>query len=132
MAEAAQHDARPDLAEALRAAAVAGLIAFGLLLPLIGFNTVQNIRNDLVLETRWSLLAALIGVIAGSRFLHVFLIAPALAQYARRPPSPLVGRLRTVLGRFGIPAVIAFVLFYPLLAILLVGFGGSAKWIDNF
>src|SRR5207302_749416 len=43
---------------ALRQAAITGLIAFGLLLPLIGFNTVQNIRNELILETRWPLLAA--------------------------------------------------------------------------
>jgi hypothetical protein len=37
---------------ALREAALAGLIAFGVLLPLIGFDTVPNIRNELVVETR--------------------------------------------------------------------------------
>jgi len=45
---------------ATREAAITGLIAFGVLLPLIGFNTVQNIRNELVLETRWGLLASLV------------------------------------------------------------------------
>ena len=54
---------------ALRQAAITGLIAFGLLLPLIGFNTVQNIRNELILETRWPLLAAMVAIIAGGRFL---------------------------------------------------------------
>ena len=54
MAAEAQHSASaPAVARALREAAFAGLIAFGLFLPLIGFVTVQNIRNELVLETRW-------------------------------------------------------------------------------
>jgi branched-chain amino acid transport system permease protein len=132
MAQEAQHSAGPDLAGALRAAALAGLIAFGLFLPLIGFNTVQNIRNDLVLETRWPLLAALVAVVAAGRFLQMLVIAPALARYARRPPSKSAARLRTFLGRVGTPAVIAFVIIYPVAAILIVGFGGAAKWIDNF
>jgi branched-chain amino acid transport system permease protein len=132
MAAQAQRDAGPDFVSALRAAALAGLIAFGLLLPLIGFNTVQNIRNDLVLETRWPLLGILIALIAAGRFLQVLVIAPALARYARRPSSARIARLRALLGRFGIPAVIAFVIVYPLAAILIVGVGGSAKWIDNF
>src|SRR5437016_10253243 len=92
----AQQTARPDPVRALREAALAGLIAFGLFLPLIGFNTVQNIRNELILETRWPLLAILAAVIAGGRLLHALVIAPALTRYARRPPSTALARLRTV------------------------------------
>jgi hypothetical protein len=40
---------RLDLIRACRDAAIAGLIACGLFLPLIGFNTVQNIHNELIL-----------------------------------------------------------------------------------
>jgi branched-chain amino acid transport system permease protein len=120
------------LARALREAALTGLIAFGLFLPLIGFITVQNIRNELVLETRWRLLAILVALVAAGRLLQALVIAPALARYARRPPSALIARLRKAFGRFGIPAVIAFVIVYPVAAILILGFGGSAKWIDNF
>ena len=70
MADEAQESASQiDVVRALRDAAWAGLIAFGLLLPLIGFNTVQNIRNELVLETRWPLLIALVAVIAIGRLL---------------------------------------------------------------
>ena len=70
MADEAQGSASQiDVVRALRDAAWAGLIAFGLLLPLIGFNTVQNIRNELVLETRWPLLIALVAVIAIGRLL---------------------------------------------------------------
>src|SRR2546426_12798458 len=76
---------RLDVVRALREAGWTGLIAFGLLLPLIGFNTVQNIHNELVLETRWPLLATLIGIIAGLRFVHSLLIAPWIERSAMRP-----------------------------------------------
>jgi len=68
--EASRPASRVDLVRALRAAAITALIAFGMFLPLIGFNTVQNIHNELVLETRLPLLAALVGIIAIGRFIH--------------------------------------------------------------
>src|SRR5215468_12299868 len=77
--------AHVDIVRILRDTAITALIAFGLLLPLIGFNTVQNIHNELVLETRWPLLAVLVAIIAAGRFLHAIFIAPALARRALRP-----------------------------------------------
>ena len=72
MADAAPHSAsRADVPRALREAAIAGLIALALFTPLVGFNTVQNIRNELVLETRWPLLATLVLIIAAGPFLAV-------------------------------------------------------------
>src|SRR5256714_93200 len=130
--EASSPASRVDIAGALRQAAITGVIAFALLLPLIGFVTVQNIRNELVLETRWPLLVALVALVAGGRLLHALVIGPALARSRRRPPSALIARLRAFLGRFGIPAAIVFVIAYPVAAILITGVGGSAKWIDNF
>ena len=59
MAGAAQ-DRRVDIARALRDAGVTALLAFGLFLPLIGFQTVTNVRNDLILTTRWPLLFAIV------------------------------------------------------------------------
>jgi branched-chain amino acid transport system permease protein len=133
MADEAQHSAsHPDLARAFREAAVAGLIALGLFLPLIGFNTVQNIRNELVIQTRWPLLVTLVALVAAGRVLHALVIGPALARSARRPPSLPIARMRALLGRFGVPAAIVFVIAYPVAVILIAGFGGSAKWIDNF
>src|SRR5258708_12398214 len=83
--EASPPASRVDLARALRQTAITALIAFGLLLPLIGFNTVQNIRNELVLETRWPLLAALVAIISAGRFLHPPSLPPPLARRALRP-----------------------------------------------
>src|SRR5712691_6778498 len=92
--------ASPDVVRALRAAALTGLIAFGLFLPLIGFITVQNIRNELVLETRWPLLLTLAALIAAGRFVHALFIVPALARHVRPAPSGHMSRLRTWLARF--------------------------------
>ena len=52
----------PDFARALRDAAFTALIAFGLFLPLIAFGAVHDIRNELVLETRWPLFAAFVAI----------------------------------------------------------------------
>jgi branched-chain amino acid transport system permease protein len=115
---------------ALRQATITGLIAFGLLLPLIGFNTVQNIRNELVLETRWPLLAALVAIIAAGRFLHALLIAPWLARRARRPRPEHAPRAR--LTRWLVPFTLGFAIVYPPLALSITGVQGAVKWIDNF
>src|SRR3989442_8322941 len=115
---------------ALRQAAITGLIAFGLLLPLIGFNTVQNIRNELILETRWPLLAAMVAIIAGGRFLHALLIAPWLARRALRPRPEHAPRAR--LARWLVPFALGFAIVYPPLALSITGVQGAVKWIDNF
>ena len=53
---------RPDFLRALRAAAFTALIAFGLFLPLIAFKAIHDIRNELVLETRWPLFASFVAI----------------------------------------------------------------------
>ncbi len=132
MAQEPPRFARVDFGRALRQSATTGLITFGLFLPLIGFNTVQNIHNELVLETRWPLLAASVAAVAGVRFLHALLIAPWLERRAMRPkpPKPAAGRGR--LARVLIPFTLGFAVVYPALALSLAGFQGAVKWIDNF
>src|SRR5262245_64532620 len=85
----------PDVVRVLRETGLTALIALGLFLPLIGFNTVQNIRNELVLETRWPLLFAIVAIIAGLRFLPIVVIAPLIADQKRRPLAGF---------RFAVPA----------------------------
>jgi branched-chain amino acid transport system permease protein len=132
--EASPVASRIDVLRALRAAALTGLITFGMLLPLIGFKTVQNIHNELILETRWPLLGAIVAVIAAVHFLYSLLIAPALARRAMRPPRqhPVRAAIRARMTPALPPLLLGFVIVYPALALALVGFQGSAKWIDNF
>ena len=132
--EASPPASRVDIVRALRQTAITALITFGLLLPLIGFNTVQNIRNEIVLETRWPLLAAMVAIIAAGRFLHAILIAPWLARRARRPRREDGERAapRARLARWLVPFTLGFAVLYPAIALSLSGTQGAVKWIDNF
>ena len=122
---------------ALRDAGFTGLIAFGVLLPLIGFLTGVDGSNQLVLTTRWPLLFAVVAIIAACRFLYCFALMPWLARRAQRPvpaatPTNSLLKLRGILAKWFIPSAIGFFVAYPLIIYFTVGTGGGQKWIDNF
>jgi branched-chain amino acid transport system permease protein len=126
------------LVRAIKDAAFWALVAFGLLLPLIGFRTVQDIRNELTLETRWPLLFALVAAVAAARLFQNLVIAPWLERrrLAARAPAATPER-RAWLGGAWLagalaPFAIGFALVYPAVAVSLAGAGGAVKWIDNF
>jgi branched-chain amino acid transport system permease protein len=123
---------RLDLARACRDAAVAALIACGLFLPLIGFNTVQNIHNELILETRWPLLAILVAIVAGARFVHSLLIAPWLERSAIRSRPDGERTWMRHATSWMTPFTLGLAIIYPALALWLAGLQGAVKWIDNF
>jgi len=129
-AETSGREVATDLARAVKDAALAALVAFGLFLPLVGFKTVANMRNEIELETRWPLLFALVAIVAVARFLRALMLA-------RREERPRVPRERTAafsraFSRSFTPLALAFVVLYPVLALAIVGFGGAVKWVDNF
>ena len=131
--------ARIDVGRAMRDAGLTALLAFLMLLPLIGFKTVQNIHNELALETRWPLLAAFVALAAAGRLLYSLLIEPwrqgrALRARAvgERAASARAVRIRAAFARWVGPFALGFVLVYPAIALVLAGFGGAVKWIDNF
>src|ERR1039457_2618102 len=85
-------DKRVDMARALRDAGLTALLAFGLFLPLIGFQTVTDFGNNLVLTTRWPLLFAIVAVVGAGRLAYSLVVEPWLKQRTLRPvaaaPSP--------------------------------------------
>ena len=85
--------ARADVAGALKSAAVAALLAFGLFLPLIGFKTEQSISNELVLEMRWPLLLTFVAIVAAAHLFGSLVVTPWRARRALHPVTPGV-RLR--------------------------------------
>jgi branched-chain amino acid transport system permease protein len=123
---------RVDVVGALRDAGFTGLIAFGLLLPLIGFQTITNIRDELILTTRWPLLFALVAITAVGRFTYSFAFAPWLARRALRRVQTTPSAWRGYVSKWFVPFGIGFVIAYPMIIIIMVGFGGALKWIDNF
>ena len=116
--EASNTASRPDLVRALRTAAFTGLIAFGLFLPLIAFKAVHDIRNELVLETRWPLFAAFVASAFVSRLIWELLprerLKQELAVFFR---SSL--RLATAAGACALATII-------LRIVAKVGFGAEA------
>jgi branched-chain amino acid transport system permease protein len=117
---------------ALRDAAITGLISFGVFLPLVGFQTITDIRNVLILTTRWPLLFGLVGSIAAIRFIYLITLAPRLERGGLQPPQRTVAVLGNLVRNWFIPFAVAFVTVYPALVVLAVGFGGAVRWIDNF
>ncbi len=130
---------RPNIARerspfvvALHDAGITALIAFGVLLPLIGFQTVQNINEVLVLRTRWPLLFSLVAIIGASRFVYAVSVAPWLARRAARPVAAAPPGWRSLVGRWFVPFAIGFVIAYPAIVLFSAGFRGALKWVDNF
>jgi branched-chain amino acid transport system permease protein len=123
--------ARPDVAAAAKDAACTAAISFFLFLPLIGFLTVTDIRNVLVLQTRWPLLFSIVAVVTASRLGYSLVVVPWRARRAarRRPAEP--SALRSTIARFVAPFAVGFVVVYPAL-VMWLGPQAAVKWIDNF
>ena len=125
---------RPDLARALKDAAVTALVSFCLFLPLIGFKTVQNMRNELELETRFPLLLTIVALIAGAKLLGSLVIEPWRERRARQPAAEKasVTAFKTAIADWFTPFAMGFVIVYPILIMVFVGPSGALKWVDNF
>ncbi|MBS0533488.1 MAG: high-affinity branched-chain amino acid ABC transporter permease LivM [Proteobacteria bacterium] len=124
-----------DVVHAVKEACLAAAITFGVLLPLIGFETVSNIDNKLVLHTRWGLLFSIVAIVGVGRLLMALVIAPRLAQRRVRPVTPAATAAATwlsVIGRWFGPFAVGFAIVYPILVVSLGGFSSALKWVDNF
>lgn len=126
---------RPDsvFGRAIREGILAGLLALGLFVLIIGFKTDQNINNELILVQRWGLLFTMVAIAAVGRFLFKAFAEPWLdARKLAKSSRPKVVGERSFLRRHIPQLGIAFLLIYPALAVWLVGTQGSLKWVDNF
>lgn len=120
-------------ARALREAVFAGLITLGLFFLFVGLETDQNIRNELVLNQRWGLLATLVVIAMVGRFLIVAYAQPWVAQRkAAKAAAPEVVKEEGFFGRNFAKIAIVALLFYPPVIVALFGVQGSLKWVDNF
>jgi branched-chain amino acid transport system permease protein len=129
---AAAKGERVDLFAAVGDAARTGVIAFLLFLPLVGFLTVSNIRNELILTTRWPLLFWWVAVITCGRLFYSLTVSPWLARRTVRPVAAAPPAWRMLLGRWFVPFAIGFVVVYPVIVIVTAGYSHALKWIDNF
>jgi branched-chain amino acid transport system permease protein len=124
-----------DVGRAFKDALLAGVVALGLFGPLIGLVTVQNMSNQLVLETRWGLLAVIVAIVVMGRFLLTTVVWPRLAANKLRPAAVhSAGRVAfmKVASEWAGPLLLGFVIVYPMLMLSIHGSSGATKWIDNF
>src|SRR5512135_3535204 len=115
---------RLDMARALRDAGFTALLAFGLFLPLIGFQTITDVHNSLILTTRWPLLFTIVAIVGVGRLAYSLAVEPWFRQRTvRRVSAPPAG-WRAAVGKWFVPFTIGFVIVYPALVIAINGFGG--------
>ena len=117
---------RPDVVVALRDASKTGVIAFFLFLPLIGFLTLTDMNNALVLTTRWPLLFSWVAAIFLGRFFISLVFVPWMARRAMHP-SAGPASWRVFIGRWFIPFAIGFAIAYPVIVIFAGGYGSALK-----
>jgi branched-chain amino acid transport system permease protein len=127
-----QNGPKTDVAHALKEAGVAGLIAFGMFLPLIGFHAVQDMHNDLVLETRWPRLAVFVILAMAARLFGSLVFTPWRARRAAAAQKAAAPQKTSALRTIALPLAAGFVVVYPLIVVWVTGLGGAVKWVDNF
>lgn len=119
-----------DWTEILRQSALAAAIAFGLFALMVGLKTDQTLNNQMVLVPRPVLLSVLIGLVFVGRFLIGYWQATRGEAKAKKKAAR--GDLALKIEKYGLPAVVGFLVAYPLLVLGTAGPQGAIKWIDNF
>jgi branched-chain amino acid transport system permease protein len=121
------------MADAVRDAFYAGVVAFGMFVLLVGFKIDQNMQNNFVLSQRWPLLITAVLLCAAVRFCLTAFIMPAYQQNKASKKAAAVGDappswLRANRNKL----VVAFLLLYPPVVLMWLGPNGALKWVDNF
>ncbi len=120
------------MGKAIREGFFAGLVALGLFILFVGLETTQNIHNELIVVTRWGLLAIFVAVCAVSRFLMTAFIRPWLNERkAIRDAAPAQAHIGFVRRNFSMIGIV-FLVLYPPVVVSIFGFQGSLLFIDNF
>jgi branched-chain amino acid transport system permease protein len=122
----------PPLVHAVRETILAGIVALGMFGPFIGINTLTNIDNKLVFETRWGWLAVAVVLVMAGRFLIAFFVQPYLQARRDHPAAARPARARSFGRTRAVPVLLVLLFLYPPIVLGLTGIQGSIKWVDNF
>ncbi|QIB35523.1 high-affinity branched-chain amino acid ABC transporter permease LivM [Ancylobacter pratisalsi] len=127
-ASAPSSDSVSLLAHALKDAFITGLIAVGLLGPLIGFETVI-IDGALGLHYRPFILAVMVGIIfVGRLLLNLTVWSPHRQPKVRSGPS-IMDRAGTFIGPGVKPALLAFAVCFPFISIYATGGLSQSRYL---
>ena len=126
-------------ANPLRDALFTGVIAFGLFVLLVGLETGQNIRNELILIPHWGLLAIFVAAAMVLRYLTDTVARPYFAaRKAEKAAKPVDVNASQSYARKNFSKIAIALLFaYPVIILAVThltgsGINGSLKWVDNF
>ncbi|WP_018430071.1 high-affinity branched-chain amino acid ABC transporter permease LivM [Hoeflea sp. 108] len=133
IAQASHEETASPIQRGLREALYAGAISFGLFFLFIGLRTDQNIRNELILVPRWRLLIIVVALVMIGRFVMTAFIQPAIdRRKAERARAAPIAEEEGFVRKNFTKIAIGVLFIYPVLMVLLFGFQGSLKWVDNF
>ncbi|MGL4489240.1 MAG: high-affinity branched-chain amino acid ABC transporter permease LivM [Rhizobiaceae bacterium] len=122
-----------NLEKSVGEALFTGVIACGLFVLLIGFESAQNIRNELILNTRWPLFWVIVAIAVVGRFIMSYYIRPNVAANKLNKPATKADAGETTWFKENFNKIaIVCLLLYPPVVLWLVGVTGSLKWVDNF
>ncbi len=132
---ALQSSSRSDsvFGKAIREGIMAGLLALGLFVLIVGFKTDQNINNQLIISTRWPQLFTIVAIAAAGRFLFKAFLEPWLdKRKMAKAAQPVKAESQSFIRKHIAQIGIAILLIYPVFIVNVFGMQGSLKWIDNF
>lgn len=119
--------------KAIREGIMAGLLALGLFVLIVGFKTDQNINNQLIISTRWPQLFTIVAIAAVGRFLFKAFLEPWLdKRKMAKAAQPVKAESQSFIRKHIAQIGIAILLIYPVFIVNVFGMQGSLKWIDNF
>ena len=131
---AGSETAGSPIAQALRQAAIAGLIALLLTFPILTHETVVDQNNNLVLQTRWPMALAVAGLITVAAFaIALWRANRATGQLVRGPSAATAAWvIPPWLVSYGPRIGLAMLVLYPAFVVSLAGWPAVLKWVDNF
>jgi branched-chain amino acid transport system permease protein len=103
-----------SVADALKDAALAALVAFGLFFFLIGLRSEQGPTGALMVTTRWTEFAMVVGAVFVGAFGRAMFFGRGPIQFGGEMPSWVAPTL-AVAGRFATPALLIFAVLVPVL-----------------
>jgi branched-chain amino acid transport system permease protein len=127
---------RFDLTAAIKDAAISALITLGLAIPIISYKTDQN-GGDLILRSRWDLVAIFCAIVFGLRLVQHAFMATRAAREALPSPKQATEFVHAEpsafqkASRLGLPLFLGIALSFPLLIFLIQGgLNESRYWVD--
>jgi branched-chain amino acid transport system permease protein len=120
-----------DLVQAVKDAGFAGMVTFGLCVPIVAFRAEQDMANKLVLQQRWWMALVITGLVIVARFLFSLHQHSRRNDHAQQAPAGTSSAL-ALIKPYLAPLGFGFITIYPLMMLAIHGPGGSIKWIDNF